>query len=280
MENQGIKMGKFKWPDRYKSAVIFSFDVDGSSEQQLYEGNILGHNSVGDYGPKIAVPRILDMLDKHGLKAIFFVPGWVAERFPERIKEIHHRGHEIGAHGYLHEDFSTLSESEEREIHNKSSKIIADMIGVPPRAFRTPGGPLTTRTMKMLLENGYDCDSSSVKSYFPSRVKLEGREVDMAEVPFSWLTDDFPYFWGGYEDKPGPPSFMPISAPKDVLEYWTAEFDGIHEIGGLFVYLNHPRAIGRISRLRAMDRLIHHIKATPNVWVTSLREVVNWTLKN
>ena len=56
-------------------------------------------------------------------------------------------------------------------------------------------------------------------------------------------------------------------------------FDGVHEIGELFVYLNHPRAIGTISRLRAMDRLIHHIKATPKVWVTNLREVVNWTLK-
>jgi len=133
-------MEKFKWPDKSKSAVIFTFDVDGCAEQQLYEGNTLGHNSAGDYGPKIAVPRILNILDRHGLKATFFIPAWVAQRFPQRVKEIHNRGHEIGAHGYLHENFSTLSESEEREIHNKSGKIIADMIGTPPKAFRTPGG--------------------------------------------------------------------------------------------------------------------------------------------
>jgi len=272
-------MEKFKWPNEYKSAVAFSFDVDGCAEQQLYEGNILGHNSVGDYGPKVGVPRILDLLDKYSLKAIFFTPGWVAERFPERVKEIHDRGHEIGAHGYLHEVFSHLSEIEEREIHDRTTKIFTDIIGTRPRAFRAPTSILEpTRTLKMLLDRGYDCDSCSTKDYFPSRVKLEGKEIDMVEIPFSWVLDDFSYFWGGYEDKPEP-AFMPISAPKDVLEYWVAEFDGVHKLGGFFGHLNHPRAIGRVSRLRILEKLIRHIKATPDVWITNYREIVNWVLK-
>jgi peptidoglycan/xylan/chitin deacetylase (PgdA/CDA1 family) len=270
------RIESFAWPNGYRSAAIFTFDVDGCAEQQLYEGNILGHNSAGDYGPKVAVPRILDLLDKHDLKAAFFVPAWVAQRFPERIKEIHDRGHEIGAHGYLHENFSKLSDSEEKEIHRKSSKIISDITGTPPKAFRSPGGPLLARTMRILMENGYDCDSSSGKSYFPSKVKLEGKQI--VEIPASWITDDFPYFWGGYDNKPVP-MFMPISRPVDALEYWIAEFDGIHKIGGLFVHINHPRVIGRFSRLRAFEKLIRHIKATPGVWITDLRGMVDLVLK-
>jgi peptidoglycan/xylan/chitin deacetylase (PgdA/CDA1 family) len=72
---------------------------------------------------------------------------------------------------------------------------------------------------------------------------------------------------------------MPISRPDDALEYWIAEFDGIHEIGGLFVHINHPRVIGRFSRLRAFEKLIRHIKETPGVWITDLRGIVDLLLK-
>lgn len=276
--------GKFRWPEGFQSAAVFSFDVDGSCMQQLMDGNTLGNHSVGDYGPKIAVPRIMDLMDKYDIKAMFYVPGWTAERYPYLVQEIHRRGHEVGSHGYLHENFSRLSEAEETEIHDKSMKIMTDIVGVRPRSFRCPGGPLTDRTIKNLYERGYDCDSSSVNDYFPSRVKIDGKEVAMAEVPWSWLVDDFGYFWGGAHvsafGSGRATVFNPLMSPKDVAEYWLTEFDGVHQLGGLFTVLNHPRAIGRVARLRALEKVILRIKETPGVWLTNIRSVADWVLVN
>lgn len=272
-------MGKFIWPEGYQSAAIFTFDVDASCAQQFVEGTTLGSHSVGDYGPKVGLPRILNLLDKYGLKAIFFVPAWVAERFPERIKEVHVRGHEVGSHGYLHENLLLKSEEEEREIHDRSLKILSDIVGSPPRIFRSPGGPFTAQTVKFLLERGYDGDSTSGEDYFPFKVKLDGKEVDMVELPTNWITVDSQHFRGGVHSSAMGSTFLPICAPDEVIDYWIAEFDGTHELGGLFVALNHPLAIGRVSRLRMLEVLLRHIKATPGVWITTAREVINWTLK-
>jgi peptidoglycan-N-acetylglucosamine deacetylase len=275
---------KFKWPAGYRSAAVFTFDVDGASNQQLMEGTTLGNLSAGEYGPRVAVPRILKLLEKYNLKGTFFVPAWVAEHYPALIREIHGRGHEIGAHGYLHENFGRLSAEEETVIHDRSLRILTEIVGERPRSFRCPGGPLSDRTVRNLYSRGYNCDSSSVSDYLPSRVKLDGREVEMVEIPWSWLTDDFGYFWGGaHVSAFGGASqtvFCALSAPGDIVDYWIAEFDGIHNFGGLFTCLNHPRAIGRVSRLRALEKLITHIKATPGVWITSMAEVVDWVLKN
>jgi len=264
----------FRWPEGYASAVTFSFDVDASAEEMLYHGNISGAYSAGDYGPKAGVPRILDLLDQSGVKAAFHVPGWVAERFPERIREIHSRGHEIAGHGYLHENISTLSPDQEREVLQKSHHILGDLIGHAPRGFRTPGGPLTPRTVGILLELGYDYDSSSNADYFPCKVEIEGRLVEMAELPFSWILDDFPFFWGGADRD----YFLPISRPKDARDYWIAEFDAIHKMGGLCTYLNHPRCIGRPSRIRVLGEFIEHVRKTPGVWLTTQRDVADWVL--
>lgn len=268
----------FRWPAGFQSAAVFTFDVDGSAEQQLYEGNILGANSVGDYGPKVGLPRILNLLERQGLSATFFVAAWIAERFPERIVEISKRGHEIGTHGYLHENLTKLTDTEEAAIHDRSIEVLTRISGVRPRAFRAPiGGLHSPRTLRMLRERGFDCDSSSTGSYFPSRVNLDGKELAMAEVPFSFLLDDFPYFWGGTEGVP--PKFFPMTQPVEAFEYWSSEFEGIHAIGGLFVSLCHPRAIGRYSRLRYLEQLIERVKQTPRVWLTDLRSVVEWVLR-
>jgi peptidoglycan/xylan/chitin deacetylase (PgdA/CDA1 family) len=221
----------------------------------------------------------LDLFDKYDLKAVFFVPAWVAERFPERIRDVHDRGHEIGAHGYLHENLLSLTEDQEREVHDRSIQVLTDIIGTRPKIFRPPGAPSTPRTVRFLLERGFDSQSCSHRSYFPFRVELDGQETGMVELPTSWPMADSQYFWGGsFRSGKGSSYFLPISAPGEVMDYWIAEFEGIHEIGGLFQTLCHPAAIGRVSRLRMLEKFLRRIRATPGVWITSPREVVNWVL--
>lgn len=105
-------MGNLKWPEGKKCAVMFTFDVDGDTTWEngnrgLPNGEkYIKSLSVGQYGPKRCVDRILDMLDRYGVKATFFVPGLTAERYPDVIMRIAEAGHEIGHHGYAHERFA------------------------------------------------------------------------------------------------------------------------------------------------------------------------------
>ena len=122
-------MGNLKWPEGKKCAVMFTFDVDGDTTWEngnrgLPNGEkYIKSLSVGQYGPKRCVDRILDMLESYGVKATFFVPGLTAERYPEVITRIAEAGHEIGHHGYAHERFAGKTTEEQIEIIEKTQAI-------------------------------------------------------------------------------------------------------------------------------------------------------------
>lgn len=93
------------WPKGKTSAATFTFDLDGdiiwqnmSSDEPNTE-SLIRARSIGQYGPNRCVDMILDLLDKYGVKATFFVPGYVAEHNPEVIRRIAAAGHELANHG-------------------------------------------------------------------------------------------------------------------------------------------------------------------------------------
>ncbi len=112
------------WPEPYRCAVCVTFDVDlgmeWSKDAQIFESTLTGRillsiglrrilgaslvtESQGEYGIRVGLARILELLDKCEIKATFFVPGANAEKYPSLIREIAKMGHEIGHHGYFHE---------------------------------------------------------------------------------------------------------------------------------------------------------------------------------
>ncbi len=107
------------WPGDTQCVVMLGFDVDGVSSwlnrNPDYQ-NLPSLMSMAEYGPSVATPRILDMLDQHSVKASFYVPGYVAETHVDLVKEIARRGHEVGHHGYMHEPPASLSAEEELEV--------------------------------------------------------------------------------------------------------------------------------------------------------------------
>lgn len=104
-------MEKVQWPNGKKSAAMFTFDLDGDviwrnmSSDEPHTEELIRARSIGQYGPNRCVDMILDLLDKYGVKATFFVPGFVAECNPDVVRRIAAAGHEIGNHGYTHERF-------------------------------------------------------------------------------------------------------------------------------------------------------------------------------
>jgi len=82
--------------------------------------------------------RILDMLDRHNTKATFFTLGWVAQRYPQLVKEIVHRGHELASHGYGHERASDLTEEAFLEDIHSAKVLLEDLAGHEVRGYRAP----------------------------------------------------------------------------------------------------------------------------------------------
>ena len=131
------------WPDKKRIAVMMAFDLDAETMWTTHGDGSTAHMtnlSRGAYGPKQGVPRILDMLDSHQVKATFFIPGVVAEHYPEVVKEIARRGHDIGFHGYLHEESTKTTYEQEDATMRHSEKIIYDLTGQKIAGHRAPGG--------------------------------------------------------------------------------------------------------------------------------------------
>jgi len=112
--------------------------------------------------------RLLDLLDRRGVTATFFVLGWVARKCPELVCEIHARGHEIGCHGYWHRLIYEQSPEEFRNDLRQARDLLADTVGEPVTAYRAPSFSITKRSLwalDVLAEEGFCVDSS----VFPTR---------------------------------------------------------------------------------------------------------------
>ena len=84
------------------------------------------------------MPRILALLDRHAIPATFFVPGHTLATFPDSVASIVAAGHELGCHGWAHEDLATLPADMERDVMARSFAAIGEASGVPPHGFRAP----------------------------------------------------------------------------------------------------------------------------------------------
>jgi peptidoglycan-N-acetylglucosamine deacetylase len=267
---------RIRWRNGARCAVMLSFDVDGETlwmarDPALAERPL--HMSMGAYGPKAGVPRILAMLDRCGIKAGFFVPGWTMERYPEMTAEILRRGHELGHHGYLHEKPFFLSGPEEEEALIVKTLAVFDRVaGVRPRCSRTPSAEPSRHTMDLLRKHGIVAHSNMMDADLPYRVKTA--HGDLVELPTSWVNDDWMYF--GFSANP--PVGNGIWSQEEVLEIWLEEFEGAWEEGGFFNLMGHPQVIGRPSRVRMLERLIRHILDKKDVWVVRPTELADYWL--
>ena len=104
--------------------------------------------------------KILDLLDKYNIKATFFVLGWIAERKPGLVKEIHSRGHEIASHGYGHIINYELSREEIYEDIKKSKGLLESITGNKVVGYRAPNFSVTQDVIDALTALGFDYDSS------------------------------------------------------------------------------------------------------------------------
>jgi len=256
------------WPGGNRVAVAISFDVDNETTS-LRDGNTSPSElSQGEYGSRTAMPRILALLDRHGIKATFFVPAVTAKLYPETIRQIVARGHEIGMHGWIHERNSQLTESQERDLMRKSYDTLREISGTRPVGIRTPSWDYSPWTMKIIREMKLLYDSSLMADERPYEVLYEGKPTGVVELPVEWIMDDYPYFGMNRFS-----TIRPHIGPEDVLDLWRKEFDVAYDESSLFVLTTHPHIIGHRSRIVILDKLIAYMKSRQGVWFARHDEV-------
>ena len=107
--------------------------------------------------------RLLELFDRAGIRATFFVLGWVAERFPSLVRQIAGMGHEVASHGYHHQLLYMLTPQQFREDVRSAKATLEDAIGAPVRGFRAPSYSIVESSLwalDVLIEEGYAYDTS------------------------------------------------------------------------------------------------------------------------
>ena len=259
------------WPDGARCAVAFTFDMDADSILHL------AHHDSADtrvaalsmlrYGPEVAVPRLVDMYRRFGMRQTFFLPAWCIERYPRAVEEILEGGHEIAHHGYLHEHPNELAPDAERYWFGRSVEVIKRATGRPPRGFRAPTYKFSRHTLDILLDHGLTYDASLMGDDIP--YLIESSKGSVVELSSHYALDDWPHYMASRDFN----YFMSIKAPRHAMDVFLDEFEAMWEHGGLWVAVWHPFVSGRLARCVAVERLIEHMQRKGKVWFAALEDI-------
>ena len=264
----GRSLRPSQWPGGARCAVALSFDSDHETNELRDGGRSIGRMSWGQYGSRVGVPRILELLHRHGVPATFFVPAVAALLYPDEQRQVIAQGHEIGLHGWIHELNSILPEKDERELHLRSSDTLTQITGVRPVGMRTPSWDFSPATLSIQREMGLLYDSSLMADDDPYELNQDGVPTGIVELPVEWIRDDAVYFnMNRFQ------ALRPYTAPTAVLDIFRREFDQAYEDGGLFLLTMHPHVISYRSRIFILDELVRHMKSKPGVWFATHRDV-------
>jgi peptidoglycan/xylan/chitin deacetylase (PgdA/CDA1 family) len=149
--------------------------------REVREDRLWGRYSYGKYPANTGIERMLDLFERTGIKATFFVPALEAVKAPDLVRRVTAAGHEIAAHGNAMEDHSQLGDAEAELLANAHEKLL-EIAGVAPRGWRAPGGTMSANTLRHLAALGYAYDSSFEDDDLPYSLKADGGGT-MVELP-------------------------------------------------------------------------------------------------
>jgi peptidoglycan-N-acetylglucosamine deacetylase len=273
----------------------FGVDVDAVAG---WLGSYGGEDSPADiergiFAGEIGVPRLLNLFRRYDIKASWFVPGHSIETFPIQIQMIADAGHEIGAHGYSHENPRAMTPSQEADIFEKSIELIEAVSGKRPRGYIAPWGDMSPETLGLLERYGFRYDrSQGMHDFLPfyaraaavwakidytkdaaswMRPLRQGPAIDLVEIAFNWYLDDLPpmmYI-------PTFPNSHGFVNPRHMEEMWRDQFDWVYrEMDyAVFVFTVHPDVSGRPQVLLMFERLIEHINRHDGTTWTTLEDI-------
>ena len=275
--------------------VSFGVDVDAVAG---WLGSYGGADSPSDiqrgiFAGQVGVPRLLTLFERKNIKTTWFIPGHSLETFPDQARMIFDAGHEIGAHGYSHENPVAMTEAQEDAVMEKSVELITALTSQPPKGYVAPWWELSEYTPRLLKKFGFSYDHSQQHKDFvpyysivgdswtpidyskhPSEwmVPLQhGKPVDLVEIAANWYVDDLPPMMF-IKSSPNSHGFV---NPRDIEQMWRDQFDWVYrELDyATFPITIHPDVAGRPQVLLMLERLIEYIGQHEGVKFVTMDEI-------
>ena len=277
--------------------VGFGIDVDAVAG---WLGSYGGEDSPDDisrglFAGEVGSPRLLELFKRKGLTTTWFITGHSVETFPEQMKAVAEAGHEIGIHGYSHENPIAMTPEQEEEVLDRSIDLITQLSGKRPTGYVAPWWEFSNVTNELLLKKGIKYDHSLMHNDFsPYYVRVgdkwtkidyagkpsdwmkpleRGEETDLIEIPANWYLDDLPPMMF---IKSAPNSFGFVN-PRDIEELWRDQFDWVYREFdyAVFTMTIHPDVSGRPQVLLMLERLIEYIRGHSGVRFTTFDDIAD-----
>jgi peptidoglycan/xylan/chitin deacetylase (PgdA/CDA1 family) len=271
--------------------VSFGVDFDAVAG---WLGSYGGEDSPADisrgvFAGEVGVPRLLTLFERYDITCSWFVPGHSIETFPAEVERIVAAGHELGLHGYSHENPIAMSFDQERDVLEKSLELAERFAGKRPTGYVAPWWEFSDNTAQLLIDAGIEYDHSLMHNdflpyYVPSGAKWtpidygapaadwmkpmnRGEPTSLVEIPANWYLDDLPPMMF-VKKSPNSHGFV---NPRDIELLWRDQFDWVYrEMDyAAFTIAIHPDVSGRPQVLLMLERLIEYINSHSGVtWKT------------
>jgi peptidoglycan-N-acetylglucosamine deacetylase len=245
--------------------------------------------SRGVFAGEVGVPRLLKLFQRYGLRVTWFIPGHSIETFPEQAQAVVAAGHEVGVHGYSHENPIAMTRTQEEAVLGRSIELVEELSGARPTGYVAPWWEFSKATNELLLDHGIKYDHSLMhRDFVPYYVRVgdawtkidytqpaqnwmkplvRGAETDLIEIPASWYLDDLPPMMF-IKASPNSHGFV---SPRHLEELWRDQFDWVYrELDyAVVAFTIHPDVSGRPQVLLMLERLIEYITGHAGVrWAT------------
>jgi allantoinase len=275
-----------KWPDNARIALLFCVSWEtwpddlgtNASHQRSNRGkmpeNAIYKKDMGvvmdrQFGDKCGIWRILDMFDREGIKATFFLNGRTAEENEVAVKELVAKGHELAAQSYIHEYTVTMNKDEERKTIQGSIDAFRKVAGVMPLGYLSPGVRPTPNTVELTSDMGFIWNSEGVDDDVPYEVGPKNKPIVV--MPKDFHPNDYTTYETGSR------------SPRELFSLLVDQFDYLYEEGltspKVMSVTMHPFLAGRAYRAKVYQDFIRHAKSHQNVWFARGVDVAKWWLK-
>ena len=261
-----------RWPNGARVAVLLSFDVDNDTILLARSTNpSIGAMSQGEYGARVGLQRVVDLIDRHSIPASFFIPAVSLILQPDMVDVIQQSGrHEFGVHGWIHELNTELDADTERELVGRATDYLENVTGRRHVGYRAPSWNFSPNTLRIIRGFEFLYDSSLMADDRPYELLQNGEATGIVELPVEWILDDAPLL---------NPRGTSYTSPRDLLQVYIDEFDKAYEEGTMFLLTTHPHIIGHRSRILILEELISHIQSVGNVWFATHEQVARYVLE-
>jgi peptidoglycan/xylan/chitin deacetylase (PgdA/CDA1 family) len=285
-----------KW---LKKEILCAFGVDVDAVAG-WLGSYGGEDSPDDisrglFAGEVGAPRLLKLFERYNLKTTWFIPGHSIETFPEQMKAVVDAGHEVGVHGYSHENPIAMTREQERDVLDYNIELVTKLSGKRPTGYVAPWWEFSPVTNELLLERGIKYDHSLMHNDFhPYYVRVgdswtkidyskpakewmkplvRGKETDLIEIPANWYLDDLPPMMF-IKKSPNSHGFV---SPRHLGEMWQDQFDWVYRENdyAVFTMTIHPDVSGRPQVLMMLERLIEHMQSHEGVRFCTFDEIAD-----